>query len=172
MEGLVMGTRSGNLDPIAALQLKRKAGLDDDGLENYLNTRCGLLGLSGLTSDMLRLLESESQGNARAALAVEAFVHRARKFVAGAAAALGGVDRVIFTAGIGEREPRIRARICQGLEWMGLRLDAQRNADAVAVDADLQAAGSPVAIATMETREMEEMALRASEILETEIQAA
>lgn len=172
LEGLVMGTRTGDLDPIAALHLKKKAGLDDEGLEKYLNTRCGLLGLSGTTSDMPRLEEAESRGDARAALAVEAFVHRARKYVAAAAAALGGVDKVVFTAGMGERAPEIRQRICRGLEWMGLRLDPQRNARSRAVDADLQAADSPVAIATMVTREMEEMALLASGILEAEIQPA
>ncbi|HKP94309.1 MAG TPA: hypothetical protein VJ385_01010 [Fibrobacteria bacterium] len=165
LEGLVMGTRTGDLDPIAALHLKKKAGLDDAGLEKYLNTGCGLLGLSGITADAYRLEEAESRGEVRAALALEAFVHRARKYVAAAAAVLGGVDRIVFTAGIGERSPRIRARICRGLEWMGLELDAERNAGSVAVDAELQATGSPVAIATMVTREMEEMALRAGELL-------
>lgn len=158
LEGLVMGSRSGDLDPAAALCLARKAGMDAQGLEKYLNTRCGLLGLSGSSADMRRLLQGEEDGDARAASAVEAFVYRARKYIGAFAAALGGMDLLVFTAAIGERSPAIRARICQGLDWMRVHLDPSRNAVAVARDAALHLPGSTADIAVVMTDEMAEMA--------------
>lgn len=158
LEGLVMGSRAGDMDPAAALQLGRKLGLDAQDLEKYLNTRCGLLGLSGSSADMRRLLQGEADGDARAASAVEAFVYRARKYIGAFAAALGGMDLLVFTAAIGERSPVIRARICQGLDWMRVHLDPSRNAAAVARDALLHLPGSTADIAVVMTDEMAEMA--------------
>ena len=132
LEGLVMGTRSGDLDPALVGYLVRKAGLPVDEVERLLNERSGLLGLSGLSSDMRELLiAAEGRPNSRAALAVDVFCYRARKYIGAYLAVLGGADAIVFGGGIGERSSVIRARICDGMDWCGLRLDPVRNEAAV-----------------------------------------
>jgi len=131
LEGLLMGTRSGDLDPSIVEFLALEEGMQLAEIDSLLNKQSGLLGISGLTSDMRELLrEEEENQDRRAGLAIEVFCRRARKYVGAYLAAMGGADAVIFTAGIGENSPEIRRRICQGLEWMGLELDAAKN-DAV-----------------------------------------
>jgi acetate kinase len=144
LEGLVMGTRSGDVDPSLAGFIARREGIPPDDAEDLLNTRSGLLGLSGRSRDMRDLLKAERDGDARAALAVEMFCYRVRKYVGAYLAALGGADAVVFGGGIGERQPEVRERICAGLEWCGLRLDAARNAAAVGSDARISADGAPL----------------------------
>jgi acetate kinase len=134
LEGLMMGTRSGDADPSLAGFLARREGVVVEEIEGWLNTRSGLLGVSGVTSDMRELLEAESHGDARAALAVEMFCYRVRKYVGAYLAALGGAEAVVFGGGIGENAPSVRARICAGMGWCGLRLDEERNAGAVGVE--------------------------------------
>lgn len=132
LEGMVMGTRSGDLDPALVPYLARREGVDADTVEGWLNERSGLLGVSGLSHDMRALLAAaEREPDGRAALAIELFCYRARKYVGAYLAALGGADAVLFGGGIGEQAPDIRARICAGMEWGGLRLDPARNAEAV-----------------------------------------
>ena len=131
LEGLVMGTRSGDLDPALVGYLVRKAGLSVDEVARLLNERSGLLGLSGLSSDMRELLAAEKKGDARAALAVDVFCYRVRKYIGAYLAVLGGADAIVFGGGIGERSSVIRARICDGMDWCGLRLDHLRNEAAV-----------------------------------------
>lgn len=133
LEGLVMGTRSGDLDPALVGYLARKEGVPLETVEEWLNARSGLLGLSGLSHDMRTLLAQEAE-HPGARLAVEVFCYRARKYVGAYLAALGGAQAVVFTGGIGENAPEIRARICQGMEWCGLRLDPALNAAAVGVE--------------------------------------
>lgn len=130
LEGLMMGTRSGDLDPSLVGYLARREGVDLQTVENWLNKESGLLGVSGGHSDMRALLEAERQGDARAALAVEMFCYRVKKYIGAYMAALGGADAVIFGGGIGENSSEIRERICEGMEWCGLTLDAERNARA------------------------------------------
>jgi acetate kinase len=128
LEGLVMGTRSGDLDPAILNLMASKEGLSPHEVESVLNTQSGLLGISGLTNDM-KVLEDELQqhDDRRVRLAIEIFCYRARKYVGAFLAAMGGADAVIFTGGIGENSPGIRARICEGLAWAGLKLDQGRN---------------------------------------------
>jgi acetate kinase len=129
LEGLVMGTRSGDVDPAVLDYISVKEGLDLRGVENLLNKQSGLLGISGLTNDMRELLE-EAQENydRRARLAIEIFAYRARKYIGAYLAAMGGAEAIVFTGGIGQNAPLIRASILEGLEWLGLELDDDANA--------------------------------------------
>ena len=129
LEGLVMGTRAGDIDPAIIDFIMAKEGLTSQETETLLNKQSGLLGISGLTNDMRELLdEAHENDDRRARLAIAIFCYRARKYIGAYLAAMGGADAVIFTGGIGENSAEIRATICEGLEWMGLELDAERNA--------------------------------------------
>jgi acetate kinase len=141
LEGLVMGTRSGDVDPALIGFLARREGTTAEEVEQLLNHRSGLLGLSGRTADMRTLLEAEAAGDRRAALAVDLFCYRARKTLGAYLAALGGADAVVFGGGIGANAAAVRARICAGMEWSGLRMDAEANA-ALAAPASLSPAGA------------------------------
>ena len=124
LEGLVMGTRSGDLDPAILSLIAAKEGLSSAEVETLLNTQSGLLGISGVTNDMKVLLqELREHDDRRIRLAIEIFCYRARKYIGALLAGMGGADALIFTGGIGENAPEIRARICSGLEWAGLTLD-------------------------------------------------
>jgi len=133
LEGLVMGTRSGDLDPAIVNLIATKEGMSPSEVDTLLNTQSGLLGISGLTNDM-RMLQAELQENhdRRVHLAIEVFCYRARKYIGAFLATMGGADAVIFTGGIGENSPEIRARICEGMEWAGLEIDAAKNQQTVA----------------------------------------
>lgn len=134
LEGLVMGTRSGDLDPAVVGHLARREGLSVDEVERLLNERSGLLGLSGLSRDMREILNAaEDKPDSRAALALALFCYRVRKYIGSYLAVLGGADALVFGGGIGEYAPAIRARICEGMGWCGLRLDPVRNQAAVEV---------------------------------------
>jgi acetate kinase len=128
LEGLVMGTRSGDLDPAIVDFIATKEGLSPREVEGLLNTQSGLIGVSGLTNDMRELLdEAHEHKDRRALLAIEIFCYRVRKYIGAYLAAMGGADAVVFTGGIGENSSEVRARICDGFEWIGLRLDEERN---------------------------------------------
>lgn len=136
LEGLVMGTRSGDLDPAIVNLIGAKEGLSASEVDTLLNTQAGLLGISGLTNDMRILLaELKEHEDRRVRLAIEVFCYRARKYIGAYLAAMGNADAIVFTGGIGENSPEIRMRICQGLEWAGLKIDAQRNEEAVGREA-------------------------------------
>jgi acetate kinase len=129
LEGLVMGTRSGDIDPAIIDYMAAKEGLSAQEVETLLNKQSGLLGISGLTNDMRELLDEERESDdRRARLAIEIFCYRARKYIGAYLAVLNGADAVVFTGGIGENSAEIRARICDGLQWLGVELDAERNA--------------------------------------------
>src|SRR5215213_1679647 len=128
LEGLVMGTRSGDLDPAIIDFVSAKEGLSAQEVETLLNKQSGLIGISGLTNDMRELLaEAHEHDDRRARLAVEIFCYRARKYIGAYLAAMNGADAVIFTGGIGENSAEVRAMICDGLQWLGLELDEERN---------------------------------------------
>lgn len=127
LEGLIMGTRPGDIDPGALSYLQREAGLSLGELDDVLNHRSGLLGISGSSSDMAALLAEEARGYPRAHDAIEMFCYRARKYIGAYIAVLGHVDAIVFGGGIGERSPEIRHRICGPLESLGVRLDGERN---------------------------------------------
>jgi len=138
LEGLVMGTRSGDIDPAIVSLIATKEGLSAGETEALLNTQSGLLGISGLTNDMRVLLqEQEKHDDRRVRLAIEVFCYRARKYIGAFLACVGGADAVVFTGGIGENSPEIRARICHGLEWAGLRLDDNRNKQTVGLESQI-----------------------------------
>lgn len=126
IEGLIMSTRSGDVDPGVFVNLA-SGGVDAAELNTQLNEASGLLALSGASGDMRELLALEDHGHAGAHLAIEAFCHRARKYLGAYLATLGGADAVVFGGGIGEHAPAVRARICADMEWCGLRLDAAAN---------------------------------------------
>jgi acetate kinase len=129
LEGLVMGTRSGDIDAALLDYIAAKEGLSLPQVEALLNKQSGLLGLSGLTNDMRDLLaEAHEHQDRRAKLAIEIFCYRARKYIGSYLAAMGGADAVIFAGGIGENSAEIRARICEGMEWAGLEVDGALNA--------------------------------------------
>ncbi len=128
LEGLVMGTRAGDIDPAIIDFIAAKEGLNTQQVETLLNKQAGLLGISGLTNDMRDLLdEAHEHDDRRARLAIEVFCYRVKKYIGSYLAALGGADAVIFTGGVGENSPEIRARVCEGLEWFGLELDEELN---------------------------------------------
>lgn len=128
LEGLVMGTRSGDLDPAIVNLIATKEGMSSSEVDTLLNTQSGLLGISGLTNDM-RVLSAElkEHDDRRVRLAIEVFCYRARKYIGAYLACMGGADGIVFTGGIGENSADIRARICSGMEWAGLQLDSGRN---------------------------------------------
>ena len=129
LEGLVMGTRSGDLDPAILDYVAAKEGLSISELDAMLNKQSGLLGVSGLTADMRELLDEEAEnGDRRARLAIDLFCYRVRKYIGSYLAAMNGADAIVFTGGIGANSARIRARICAGMEWLGIALDDGRNA--------------------------------------------
>lgn len=130
--GLMMGTRSGDLDPGVLIHLIKQKRLSLKELNDLVNKKSGLLGVSGISPDVADLLAVEA-GNERAELALNVFCHIARKHVGGLAAVLGGLDTLVFTGGIGEHAPAIRARICSGLDFLGIDLDASQNEKGAAI---------------------------------------
>jgi len=128
LEGLVMGTRCGDVDPSLVEFIRHKEGMSGREIDTMLNKQSGLLGISGLTNDMRELMDEEREKqDRRARLAIDIFCIRARKYIGAYLAELGGANAIVFTGGIGENSPAIRERICKGLEWMGLTLDKQLN---------------------------------------------
>jgi acetate kinase len=151
LEGLVMGTRSGTVDPGVLVYALQQKGLDGKALDKALNFESGLLGLSGISSDMRQIL-SELPQNPDARLAVEVYVHRIRQTVGAMAATLGGVDALVFTAGVGERSQEIRKRVCEDLDYLGLELDRTAN-ETCKPDADIATPASTARILVIATRE-------------------
>jgi len=137
LEGLVMGTRCGDLDPAALLYLMGREALDAAEASAVMNKHSGLLGLSGLSHDMRTLLEAEAKGNERAKLAVDVFCYRLRKYIAAYVGALGGLDALVFAGGIGENAPLVRKRALHGLDALGLTLDPARNERAQGAEAEI-----------------------------------
>jgi acetate kinase len=147
--GVPMGTRSGDLDPGIGLFLARHNGYDMEQFNDLVNTKSGLLGISETTSDMKELLENEATDE-RAKDAVDIFCYQVKKSIGGLAAALGGITTLVFTGGMGEAAPKIRARICEDLEFLGIQLDTERNK---AGERLISAGGSPVGVHVIHTDE-------------------
>lgn len=155
LEGLVMGTRSGDLDPSIVDFVASKEGLSAREVETLLNKQSGLLGISGLTDDMRELLdEAHEKNDRRARLAIEIFCYRARKYIGAYLAAMNGADAIVFTGGIGENSPEVRAAICEGLSWLGVDLDPERNAAHTAArEGPISAETSRVSVYVIPTNE-------------------
>jgi acetate kinase len=152
LDGLVMATRSGSVDPGLLLHVLRRHGLSAEEVEDALNRRSGLLGISGLSGDMRDVLAAAGTGDERAGLAVEVFALRVRQAIGALTATLGGIDALVFTGGIGERSAPVRAACCRDLRVLGLELDADANASRPP-DADVAAKGSRARILVVAARE-------------------
>jgi acetate kinase len=152
LDGLMMGTRSGSVDPGILTYLMRQGQLDGQGIDELLNQRSGLLGISGLGSDMRDILAGIQRGHQRAKLAFDIYVHRLQSAIGGMAAVLGGIDALVFTAGVGENSPEVRTAACAGLEFFGLRLDSKANAGP-SLDQDISAADSRVRVLVIRAEE-------------------
>jgi acetate kinase len=163
LEGLVMATRSGSVDPGGLLWLMEHANLAERDLAHALEHESGLLGLAG-TPDMRAVLERAAAGDPNSVLAREVYLHRLRSAIAAMAAALGGLDALVFTGGVGERSAEIRARASEGLGFLGLAIDVERNRDPGEAS-ELSAAGAAVRIFVLRAREDLEMARQARAVL-------
>jgi len=127
LEGLIMGTRSGEIDPAIIPFLMEKENMDAMQIDNFLNRRSGILGISGLSSDFRDLEAAANNGDERSQLAIDIFAYKVKKYIGGYVAAMGGVDAIVFTAGLGENSPFMREKICNGLEYLGTRIDPELN---------------------------------------------
>lgn len=127
LEGLIMGTRSGEIDPAIIPFLMEKENMDAMQIDNFLNRRSGILGISGLSSDFRDLEAAANNGDERSQLAIDVFAYKVKKYIGGYVAAMGGVDAIVFTAGLGENSPFMREKICNGLEYLGTRIDPELN---------------------------------------------
>lgn len=152
LEGLMMATRSGSLDPGVVLHVQRQHGLSAQQVENALNHESGLLGVSGVSGDMREVLASARAGDARAGLAVDVYTHRVRQAIGALTATLAGIDALVFTAGVGENSAEVRAASCRGLEFLGLELDPAAN-ERCQPDADVARRGSRARILVIAARE-------------------
>lgn len=165
LEGLVMGTRSGDLDPAIVTYLVTKAGYTAEEVNNILNKKSGFLGLSGVSSDSRDLEEAANSGNKRAQLALNAFYYRIKKYIGAYAAAMGGVDAIVFTAGIGENSSLAREKVCEGLEFLGIKIDKKKN-NVRGKAVDISANDSKVKIFLIPTNEELAIARETKEITE------
>lgn len=157
LEGLIMATRPGDLDAGAILHMQRQ-GDTPEALAEALNHESGLRGLSGTSGDARELLALEETGDPRAAFALEAFCYRVQKYLGAYAAVLGGIDAVVFGGGIGENAPVLRGRICQGLAWLGLELDAAANAACAGTEQRISTPSSAIGVYVIPVREEEAIA--------------
>jgi acetate kinase len=152
LDGLMMGTRCGAIDPGILMYLMRQGKLNANEIDSILNRKSGLLGVSGISGDMRDILAAIERGHERAKLAFEIYVHRLRAAIAAMAAAAGGTDVLVFTAGVGENSPDVRAAACGGLEFLGIQLDPQRNTTPT-LDADISTPSSPVRVLVIRAQE-------------------
>ena len=152
LEGLMMGTRSGSIDPGIMTYLIRQSGFTGQQLDELLNTKSGLLGISGISGDMRQVVVAMKDGHPRAKLAFEIFVHRLQAGIGAMIAVLGGIDALVFTAGIGENSPEVRAAACANFRFLGLKLDAAKNAQSSA-DQDISSSDSAVRVLVVRAQE-------------------
>ena len=167
LEGLVMGTRSGDIDPAAVDYLRVKVGLKPEEVVNYLNKKCGMLGISGKSSDMRDLTEPAKAGDKRAELAIEMVAYRVKKYVGSYIAVLGGVDAIVFTGGIGEHSALVRRLVMENMEYCGAEFDDEKNVNYGSGVGFINKDGSKVKIIVLPTneelsiaRETKELALK------------
>ena len=152
LEGLVMGTRSGDIDAGAVTFIMEKEGLNATGVSNLLNKKSGVLGVSGVSSDMRELEAAVAAGNPKAILAEKMYFYRIKKYIGAYAAALGGVDIILFTGGVGENQANCRSEVCEGLEFMGVKIDIEKN-KVRGEEAIISADDSKVTVAVIPTDE-------------------
>lgn len=152
LEGLVMGTRSGEVDPAILPFLMKKENLTAEQIDSYLNKKSGVLGLSGISSDFRDIEKAAEEGNERAQLALDVFAYRVKKFIGSYTAVMGGVDAIVFTAGVGENDIYMREQICEGLEYLGTAIDKAKN-KVRGKNAEISVDGAKVKIFVVPTNE-------------------
>ena len=153
IEGVMMGTRSGDIDAGAVTFIQKKLGLDADGVSNLLNKQSGIAGLTGLSSDMRDIENAAKSGNERAIIAEDSYFYRVKKYIGAYAAAMGGIDVLVFTAGVGENQTSMREAACEGLEFMGVKLDKEVNARTRGEEAVISTPDSRVKVVVIPTDE-------------------
>ena len=153
LEGLMMGTRSGDIDGGAITFIEKKLGLDADGMSNLLNKKSGVLGITGISSDMREIEDAIEHGNERAKLALDMYNYRIKKYIGAYAAAMGGCDIIVFTAGVGENQCSTREAACDGLEYMGVKLDVEKNKTIRGEEAVISTPDSKVTVCVIPTDE-------------------
>ena len=153
LEGLMMGTRSGDIDGGAITFIQKKLGLDADGMSNLLNKKSGMLGITGISSDMREIDAACEEGNERAKLAIEMYNYRIRKYIGAYAAAMDGCDIIVFTAGVGENQASMREKVCEGLSFMGVKIDAEKNSGIHGEEAVISTPDSKVTVVVIPTDE-------------------
>lgn len=153
LEGLMMGTRSGDIDGGAITFLEKKLGLDADGMSNLLNKKSGVLGITGISSDMREIESANDEGNERAKLALDMYSYRIKKYVGAYAAAMGGCDIIVFTAGVGENQASMREDVCKNMEYMGVKLDVEKNKTIRGEEAVISTPDSKVTVCVIPTDE-------------------
>jgi acetate kinase len=158
LEGLMMGTRSGSIDPGILVYLIRHRGYTAEQLDQILNKESGLLGVSGISGDMRKIKEGIAAGNARAQLAFDVYIHRLLRELGGMLAVLGGVDALIFTAGVGENSPPVRERVGERLAFLGLKIDSSLNNEPK-LDQDIATADSAVRVLVIRANEESQIAI-------------
>jgi len=169
LEGLLMGTRCGDMDPAIILHVMAKEGMTPSEMNTMLNKHCGILGVSGLSSDM-REIEENYQTNDRARLALDIFVYRIKKYIGAYAAAMGGVDVIVFTAGIGENSDIIREMVCRDMEFLGVKFDRKKNKGMRKQEAEITTPDSRVKVLVIPTNEELVIAMDTAQIVK-ELQA-
>ena len=147
LEGVMMGTRSGDIDGGAVSFIQKKLGLDADGISNLLNKKSGLFGITGISSDMREIDAAAKNGDEKARLALDMYFYRIKKYVGAYAAAMGGTDIIVFTAGVGENQANMREEVCRDMEWMGVKLDNEKNATVHGEETIISAPDSKVTVA-------------------------
>lgn len=152
LDGLAMGTRCGTIDPAAVTFLMNKEKLTTEQMDEIMNKKSGVYGISGVSSDFRDLDDAVSKGNERAELALQIFAYQVKKYIGAYACAMGGLDAVVFTAGIGENNPGVRQRICSNLEFMGIKIDPEKN-KSKGVEIDISAEGAKVRTLVIPTNE-------------------
>lgn len=153
LEGLIMGTRSGDVDPAVLQFICNHEHISVDEMLNILNKKSGLLGLSGVSSDLRDVVKAASEGNERAKLAIEAYVYRIVKYIGAYAAAMNGVDAIVFTAGVGENSVPIRENVCKSLGYLGVELDKKKNENVSGDTAIISSDDSKVKVIVLPTNE-------------------
>lgn len=166
LDGFIMGTRSGGIDPSVVTYIMNKEGFTPDQMSDVLNKKSGFLGLSGISSDCRDMKAAAAKGNERAQMTFEILIYQIKKFVGGYAAAMGGVDAIIFTGGIGENDADVRRLVCEDMEYLGLKIDKDLNEKASRKDAKFSAADSRVEAWVLPTNEELLIARDTKEIVE------
>jgi acetate kinase len=168
LQGLVMGTRTGDMDPAVVLFLMEKEHLDIKAMNDLLNKKSGLQGISGISNDLRQIIDAAKHGNARAHAAIDSMVYRITKYIASYAGAMGGIDAIVFTGGIGENAADIREKVLEPLEFMGVFLDSDKN-QSKDREKVITKDSSPVKVLVIPTNEELMIALKTKAVVEDSI---